>query len=253
MEYYEIDGTYWASVRPYKDDQDSYQWRIELGGKRKNCIALTYYTNEPASAHIEGLTYKANCNISSDLVRGAGTREMIAVALSFAKWRFETIETFTLKDMSSIACDDEALDLAALSLAVYGKTWYERHFHAKLDRDPFIRKILKEAKMPFPNFEKQYLRGLDAAMVAEIRSVYDQTTNYQEMFRALKHRACTHLIDWIVDAMSDLINYNPGLEWIIDDVAYVDVSVVRLSEAPDYMRENRRKLFGGRQWPYGRR
>ena len=117
---------------------------FQLGGKRKGCVVTLHvsipikYNDERfnflnQSSHIAKLvhlTYKEGCNLSGDLPREYGTRHMLKTAFSIVINVCPWVKAFKFDDMSQYECQNTVISLPYSSIAVYGKTYYEKYYNA---------------------------------------------------------------------------------------------------------------------------
>lgn len=119
----------------------------------KDCIHMYYdiIEDEPAELTLYGLSFKPTCLIGRDMHRGKPTDYMIKVLLMYAMKELPQFDIVTLKDLSHFECilpenkHSIEIDLPTHNFFVYGKTWYERKFGAKLYEFPEFEKKLEAA------------------------------------------------------------------------------------------------------------
>ena len=194
-----------------------FQHFIYLGGNKKGCVHII--VDEPHSderlrqmfppnvANLlrhSHLLHDPQCSLDKTLVRGDGTRYMLKAALSWVKLHFDYVEKYELMDASRFECDGISVSLPHYSVALYGETWYERHFKAQL-RDQTDRVQYDEGVKRFkgekPPFEIAF-RNIDADL-ATIRPIYEdkENTTLIAVFAALKSKYpktwCNLTYEWV--------------------------------------------------------
>lgn len=129
---------------------------FNIGAKEKGCVSLEVMTPNQTIlpytvAYIIYVKYNKDCNISGNLESGMGTRHMILVSLNVAIQICPWIEKFEFDDASARMCHPNGpeVSLSYLYIALYGKTWYEKHFDAVLKNEQqqqYYSKALKKLK-----------------------------------------------------------------------------------------------------------
>jgi hypothetical protein len=103
--------------------------RFYFGGKEK-CVFISIYKDDDM-ANLDTIGHGYNCALDGDLPRGEGTIKLLKSALKFLLYMFPSITSISLLDKSNIECArNTKMYLAYIYLAVYGKTWYQKHFDA---------------------------------------------------------------------------------------------------------------------------
>ena len=121
---------------------------ISLGGQKKGCIVIevdekeTGYHANSEIAHINSIQYDKRCNNSGDMIRVA-----MQVTCYLCPW----VTSFSLRDASARLCmpDGPEVNLSDLYICLYGKTWYEHHFDARIQSDEYhelYRQLLRKLK-----------------------------------------------------------------------------------------------------------
>lgn len=197
----------------------------------------------PKDAYIRSIVYHENCNKSGTLESGDGTRQMIGFSLSIVKQFCPWVERFLFRDASSKTCNTGTeIRLAYMYIALYGKTWYERHFGAKLlDREDTYIHLLKKLKSKrFKSASKYeiFSRAFGIKFDPDVKKMFEDSGTFREFFISLstqfsKEKTCNLLIGWIERFIDDIVFENQGIidgTWFIDGIeskGYV------LSEIPD--------------------
>lgn len=124
--------------------------KIKVGGPERHCVMIDVYEHS-GTAYMAALGYHKKCNLTEDMIRGQGTRNLVNSSLAFVLQQFPKLIGVTLKDDSKVTCGNGVrIPLYYLSLALHGATWYERYFGA-MPEDAEQRKKFRAMKA--------YLRG----------------------------------------------------------------------------------------------
>ena len=189
------------------------QYMVFVGGERKGCVVITlgsqpsnarYSSMVSNAAQIPSVDYSPSCSVDRLLERGEGTKYMMKLALrlikdnSFASYGYDFSSkperTFELTDFSSFPCGDYSLSLAPMSVALYGQTWYEKHFGAIL-KDDRMRDIYNDAvnaltdptnKRPYLQFMGLYGYSVPKENLMLFETLYTKADTYQSFFKALR-------------------------------------------------------------------
>jgi hypothetical protein len=119
---------------------------IKLGGHDEKCIFVTIYRKVPVNvkqkAQMEGLSYKVNCNLTNDIVKGQGTIELVHATIAFIKKKFPFVTHFIYSDASTIQCSNKIqVPLPYVHMAKHGLTWYQDKFDAVCLNENYNKKI----------------------------------------------------------------------------------------------------------------
>lgn len=100
------------------------------------CIEITYDSKRECVINLENVGYYPRCTKGPLMDRGEATREMLQSILKLCVEAFPACKKIVFKDVSNFDCDDGQVLLSYHHLLLYGQTWYEKHFGARLsDRD----------------------------------------------------------------------------------------------------------------------
>lgn len=230
-------------------------YEIFLGGS-EFCTEISIYSKDNTEAYISSLKYNTNCNITGDLERGIGTRNILNTAMNLVMNMFTWIKTFSLVDTSNKSCfqtldkPTPSVDLGLYYLLFYKQTWYSRTFHAKL-KDKFTRDKLDRyleklddptIKLPYIHFINRFFRYMpiqdarDYLVKYKIEDLYNSSNNYYEFFQKVKTAIndTTELCVFISYFLSQFMNYISNNDfssiltskWIISnsDVLSIDIT-----------------------------
>jgi hypothetical protein len=183
---------------------------VKFGGTTQ-CIDIKCYDDDPVP-HIEGIKYNRKCSIDGDLKKGDGTISMVKAALIFVCNIFENIQGFTLKDTSTLKCQNKIeIPLYYFYMTKYKKTWYMMKFNAKPENSGYYRMLLQTNKFldapiqdQFDVFYEKYVKrnkscfddyGIDIKRVLE--AVYNTSKTYREfIIKLMQKYDCIILKDW---------------------------------------------------------
>jgi len=261
---------------------------VWLGAKKNRCVVITvYFANDGEDdvdvglAHVEGVSHDPKCAVGNKMPTNTGTFQMAMTAFLFVLHQYPHVYGFTLKDTSTLECDDGGnVDLAYLQASMYGKTWYQRRFNAvpydeadtlKMANWNWLRDPLRDSYDAFYDrwianrADNSVRRGLKEALRPFYAAASSPSAFIANASRAL---GCQVTRSWVrrmlIDSSGLVIE---DITWIVRADALPSVpplaSPDRLdaplfpSETDDVKRRRQMdKLFaiggGRRQWPFGR-
>jgi hypothetical protein len=196
---------------------------ISVGGKIKGCVFISPVNNRVAV--LERVSYDIRCNINGDMSRSYGTVAMIKAALEFAFFIHPNLKEIHLQDHSHVECGETALMLGPLYITLYGKTWYEQKFGARLLNEYNYTRIMKYIEYVQTKPEWNTLWSLIKSTIqAENRNVvkdkikewWGKTGSFREMIKGIKD---SHQCDLFVEWLHVYFTYNTGVS--IADQRYV--------------------------------
>lgn len=187
-EYYQISGEknhYYALIRPSKTGKPI----LYLGGERYYCVEIITGSYNELDIH-----YKTGCFLTENYPNSSipDAVDMLKAAISLLKSRFPNDCDITLADMSS----KNGLVLAYVSIALYKKTWYEKHFNAQMQND--VKKneykenlnLLKDSDFKVKNshkFHKLFEESFDISELYIILENFNNSSTIFEFFQKLKN------------------------------------------------------------------
>ena len=214
---------------------------LKIGGNYPDCvnISISYSGDTPISAYIPILVYDEECSIETPLDRGGGSIIMIKELLTYVKQKIPEIKNINFEDLSQIDCANldeiakysgikkkgthiKPIPLYFFSILFNGKTWYEKHFNARLKQDKahkaYRSKVEQMLTMQKPLFDI-FLQIINPPIqiIPELKKYYDNNMSYGDFFRAIPVSDRCHLVrDWITTFMNyyigDVFSNN---NWII--------------------------------------
>jgi len=246
-------GNYKFNISVYvKDQRGIYQqYTVYVGGTKKGCVEITGSTEpidemykriiDHTKAYISHVTYAKTCSLEKELEKGLGTRIMLKLALSFVKKHFNVAE-FCLQDASNFACNNRWISLAHYSIALYGKTWYERYFNARLPQDKIYKKYRQDIsyfsspdkKTSIEAFIQVYAKDQENDQL--FIKLFNESKTYNEFFQSL-HKQHVNFCEVTYKWLSDFVKHQVNVpdHWVITDIPEIDGwSEQVLTEAPKY-------------------
>lgn len=248
-----------------------YSYNLYFGGNKKGCVEITIYNynnlyQTNTVADIVSIQSEESCNISGNLKKGKGTLHMVNTALNICIRMFPWIKSFKFVDTSHKNCIDNkpttGVSLSAYSIALYGKTWYEKTFDAEVmdlnDRKKYKEHIERLTKaeyknMPWNVFYNKFIINFGRIPPKSIHNLdiihnsYEVTKTYREFFDLLQYRIqnkeelCMTLQPWIESLIKYLfgaelsLNSELSKSWIINssnvkEVEFESPALVTLKE-----------------------
>jgi hypothetical protein len=228
---------------------------LNFGGAMKGCLEMTVQVPDQTLkderyidlqkhkniAYISWIGANPKCAINTKFPGGIATRNLIQTGMMYAIQNYKWIEYFTIVDNSTIKCGDGddaiRISLPHISIALNGKTYYEKHLNARLQygQDIYNDNIAKLFRKPansvsFESFA-EYLPH-DLVKNAEFKSLYNTSETFIAFFNDLqkiyKERFCLITIGWLQKFIDDLLENEIysiwSQRWIIDkkDVLNID-------------------------------
>jgi hypothetical protein len=176
-------------------------------------------------------------------------KEMLDSITFFINSQFPRIKTIKLTDMSFIPCNrlqNEILDLLSYSIALYGKTWYEKTANAYiLPKEKYEKyrnqvKIYMDTKTKddisfelFYNtvmFKNHYTRNIITDNYDSYKDIYEKSSTFPDFFIEInklvkREDKCNFFKSWLYDFIASQIIIER--EWYID--LYPKIEVVSKS------------------------
>jgi hypothetical protein len=191
---------------------------FKIGGEYDDYVNLSYtYSNgTPISAKLQQLMYEPECAIDAFLQKGEGSVLLIKTLLNHAYKKVKEVHIFNFEDMSSIDCVEKdllkppprkqirPLNLAYLSIAYNGMTWYEKHFNAKMsDKDKYSKYKERLSFLTDENKKESFKRFLEIAkppieQIDFLKPLYESSKTYREFFNKISFDTrCDILFYWL--------------------------------------------------------
>ena len=216
---------------------------FKIGGNHFDCVnvSISYKNNQPVSASIP---HDPDCSIDTQLDRGQGSLVMIKTLLQYIHSHIPSICEINFEDKSNIECatDNEIqksskfrkrgsnvypISLYHFSIAFNGKTWYEKHFHARQkDMNKHNKYRAKINELLYSNEVKtntSFIQFLQIAqppieIVDKLERYYATSVTFGDFFQSIPKRdRCKLVRDWISIFMSyHLKDVFSNTDWIIE-------------------------------------
>lgn len=224
-----------------------YHTYIKVGGNLfADCVEISIPKNGEFGKLLQ-VSSEPECGYPHFLGRGESV-PMISVALLTATNIYKTTH-FRFDDMSQIECSDVIettnlprkrkipLSLAHMSIAMYGKTWYERHFGATMENTSAyeryrtaVKNLEKPIDISFDIFISQY--SIHEEQIEGLRSLFEKADSWFDFFRSVpKTRHCELLYNWLPSCIQTLLDdtYIP-MRWVIDTTKLPDIKFTSINQ-----------------------
>lgn len=140
---------------------------VWLGARKNKCVVISVYMeadedDDATLAHIEGISYNRKCAEGNQMPPTTGTFQMVVSAMKFVLLKYPHVRGFTLKDTSTLRCDDgDHVELSYLQFAMYGATWYQRCFGAAPMRGDLdsVSWLAQPKQLPYDQFYRRWIAG----------------------------------------------------------------------------------------------
>jgi hypothetical protein len=261
VQYYQLHAgrfTYFLSITTKFNLSRPISHGIDVGGKMKGCLRITVEVPNPdlmkderfafmqetkKQAFISWIGYNQKCSLSNNFKSGDGTRHMLRSAMTFIAQRYEWIECFTLLDESNTLCNNTLLSISRLSLALNGKTYYEKYLKAYL-QDETQRNLYAVAtkrlfdadnKLIFIDFMNEF--PISDSIARAIKDTYESCDTYIEFFQQLRKQYpdnfCDLISPWLNAFIDSQVNASIWMQkWVIkkEDVKSIPLQSQVLTE-----------------------
>ncbi len=225
--------TYYVRITPEKDRYGNViEYAMDLGGRKRGCVSIRIPTlasaipgrSDATQAVLKYVQFNAMCsaNRERDLVSGFGTKHMLKTALYFAKTLCPNtdIKSFRFMDVSHKLCTDGvSIDLPYFMIALYGKTYYEKYYFARLnepsDDEQYKAALLglqsvPHVTLPFDTFASKFM--LTEQQASSLQHLYESADTFTAFFQRIRE----HYADTICQMMNGWIN-RFVVKWLFSD------------------------------------
>ena len=230
-------------------------YTIRIGGNKfKECVNITILGLNNNKATIPHIKIEPECGYNKLLPTGFGTK-LVEISLNIIKMFFHNLQIFTFDDASQIECETlkntelprklkKPLNLPSLYIALYGKTWYEQKFKAKILDDNKYKEYKEKVKVLYTIVNLQFYDFLKLADLHEtspqaikLRSYYEKAYNnmsWIDMFQSIpKKEHCEIFWNWLSGFIERFIGFNvQEYKWYIDinDIPDMidDIKIIKL-------------------------
>jgi hypothetical protein len=241
-----------------------YSYNLYFGGIKKGCLEITIYNynniyQNNTIADLVSIQSEESCNLSGNLQKGKGTLHMINTAFHVCMRMFPWITIFKFTDTSSKTCVSNkpttGVSLSAYSIALYGKTWYERSFGAEvmnLDDRKKYKDYIERLRLPkykdmswnvfYTNFIINYGRNnpKDQINLDIIKDAYLVSKTYREFFDLLQYKIknkeelCLTLQLWVENVIKHIFDFNLLLNSVLLKAWVINITNVKNIEFEKY-------------------
>ncbi len=201
--------TYYIRIMPEKNRHGDITWyAIDVGGTKRGCVSIRIPTMaavipgvfDAKQGVLKYVKYDAMCSVNKDrdFTSGFGTKHMLKTALYFAKELCPDtdIQSFRFIDTSRKDCLDGAVvDLPYFMIALYGKTYYEKYYYARLKDDRDVEKykhalarlnLTPRETIPFDEFDKKF--ELNDHQANTLQPLYDAADSFTAFFQSIRQK-----------------------------------------------------------------
>lgn len=178
---------------------------VFVGGQRKGCVQIII--SKRGKHTIEGtllIEYDRRCNIEGTLERGTGTIHLLRTAIAFAYQMYPNLQEIHLLDHSYIQCHGKRMYLAPQQLTMYGKTWYERHINAVLEKVADQKRLndYRHHILTKPDWEQieSFIKAshIPEKVISRMKSLYLNAKTLKEYIANVKEiLGCTAYEKWL--------------------------------------------------------
>ncbi len=245
--------SYYVRISAEKDIHGKVTWyTMDIGGRKRGCVSIRVPTMELSipgtfdakEAVLKYVKYDPMCsaNADRDFVSGFGTKHMLKTALYFAKELCPNtdIQSFRFIDTSRKLCTDGVtIDLPYIMIALNGKTYYEKYFYARLQKDvdysQYKQALTRLNYVPqdtftFDSFASKF--SMTDSQANSVKELYNSATTFKDFFTSIRDRypdtVCQGMERWVKDFVIMWVFSNDDLTertWIIpaDKVPDIDI------------------------------
>ena len=228
-------ATYFLSVHKQSVRDEPFIDILLIGGTKKGCIKVVVNVNktlfskeEYETAFVSNVDYDPKCNITNNLEKGGGTKNMFTTMLFFIKKSYPHVKLIGLEDYSKFDCDNNTeVPLNLHSVAFYGKSWYERSWNAYI-RNETRRYEYAQDITSFKTEKKVIQEQLEYILMTsehhdELLELYKEANTTEIFFKQIlikygRFKSCDIVQPWIVPFMAFQLsnNYFASERWTID-------------------------------------
>lgn len=252
------DHVYTAIISP-----DNYGYSIKFGGKYEKCIniSITIVDGVPLYGTISHIQSEQECTLDTILLHEE-TANFVRACLQICSMTFPGLTRIVFDDMSNIDCGlsknskpprklEKPFSLAPLHMAVYGQTWYEMKFGAKLENEELYKKyrdsiqILYEPKnIEYSKFKQ--LNHLTPEQEAILEPLYKSDESWNMLFKSIPRiQRCTALYNWLPTFITRILKIQyTSMNWFITINTMEQIPIEIL---PSYSSSDTEEHKGGRR------
>ena len=196
-------------------------------GAINHCVQI-FYNERTNSAHLEWLgTERGGCEVNGRKISGEDTVVMTDLGFTILKQLYPNVDPIiTLRDSSKFTCNlpinkHVTLSTMIYNLLIYGKTFYQRRFNARLkyrESEPAYDAFINARHNP-EMFKKTYdFNNVD--LNKAFKPILERTETWAEFFTELNNtygrNTCALLHSWYLDVYGFLAKEPIHTDWTID-------------------------------------
>lgn len=245
-----------------KVKQEPYMYYIKIGTRNfGECIEISISDKKAKLIQVKS---EPECGYPQFLEKGSGTTDMIKASLDFCFFTFGA-SVFEFDDASNMDCNpvypenskpprklNKPFSLAHHSIALYGMTWYERHFGATMINSEnykryrkSIENLYKPITTTYEDFIKENL--LNEEQIIGLKEYYEKASSLNDFFKSVpKKDNCRLFFNWLPTCIESILNdtFYSG-RWCIDIHNYRHPTISIGNSAPVFTRNSLSKKGGG--------
>lgn len=216
---------------------DSYGYSIRFGGHYDKCItiSITVVDGVPLYGTISHIQSEQECTLDTLLLHEESTN-FVKACLQLCSITFPGLTRFVFDDMSNIECNPSSeqnsrpprklkkpFSLAPLHIAVYGQTWYESKFGAKLENTELytayrksVEILYKPKQMEYSHFKQ--INKLTPGQEAILEPLYTSHESWNSFFKSIpRFQRCDAMYNWLPTFITRSLNIKfVNSNWTID-------------------------------------
>lgn len=171
---------------------------IYIGSETIYCIDITLYKALGGRYQSRGILTKirwdGECSLYHPFEQGTDTIMIFQLAMTYVHRNYPTVTEMSFNDLSTRQCENGAsVSLSAMKLFTEGKTWYESHFHAIMDRAseaPYQAMMTyateQKSLIPWEEFVQYTSNHSTLLRIPHIKEIYQSSKTWQEFFLYLR-------------------------------------------------------------------
>ena len=204
-------------------------------GVKNSCVTLNAPTSSETAHLMSVKRTDGGCELGGNEISGEKTVKMVNLAFTILKENCPHIKYITLEDRSDIPCKLKNGSLVGISLAshqllFHQKTWYERHFNAKLI-NPTLNILYEEGKANFKNKPSNFDFN-NPDLNETLGPILHKSQSWEDFFKVINTlpNKCEIIFLWYSKALNEIFN-NVGFDrqdWIIDIESLTNIEYSRV-------------------------
>lgn len=222
---------------------------VKIGGKSYgDCINIGIFEkNNELIGKISHIQSEPECSYDH-VIEDGDTVNFVKASLQFCSEKFPGLTIFEFDDMAHIECGVSKTDtpprklgkpfsLSYFSIALYGQTWYERHFKAKMNKSKkyeeyrsSIERLNTLIDIPYKTFRN--INQIDNEKNSILEKHYDMSGTWISFFNSIpKNKRCDAFFNWLPSFLENELNIKmSSFGWYID---IKDMKKAQFKSLPD--------------------